>query len=98
MGEDLTINTNSDFDFNDVVFDVTWGKGNEEATIVLKAAGGQLPIYIVRDDDELEIHALFANANPGSQITHTDMINTTTGLHNEYKCPQITLKKSNTEG
>ena len=97
MGEDLTINTNSDFDFNDVVFDVTWGKGNEEATIVLKAAGGQLPIYIVRDDDELEIHALFANANPGSQITHTDMINTTTGLHNEYKCPQITLKKSNND-
>lgn len=97
MGEDLTINTNSDFDFNDVVFDVTWGKGNEEATIVLKAAGGQLPIYIVRDDDELEIHALFANANPGSQITHKDMINTTTGLHNEYKCPQITLKKSNND-
>ena len=97
MGEDLTINTNSDFDFNDIVFDVTWGKGNEEATIVLKAAGGQLPIYIVRDDDELEIHALFANANPGSQITHKDMINTTTGLHNEYKCPQITLKKSNND-
>ena len=85
MGEDLTINTNSDFDFNDVVFDVTWGKGNKEATIVLKAAGGELPIYIVRDDDELEIHALFANANPGSGITQKTMINTTTGLHNEYK-------------
>ena len=97
MGEDLTINTNSDFDFNDVVFDVTWGKGNEEATIVLKAAGGELPIYIVRDDDELEIHALFANANPGSGITQKTMINTATGLHNEYKCPQITLKKSNND-
>ena len=98
IGEDLTINTNSDFDFNDIVFDVTWGKGNEEATIVLKAAGGQLPIYIVRDDDELEIHALFANANPGSGITQKTMINTTTGLHNEYKkCPQITLKKSNND-
>lgn len=97
MGEDLTINTNSDFDFNDIVFDVTWGKGNEEATIVLKAAGGELPIYIVRDDDELEIHALFASANPGSQITQKTMINTTTGLHNEYKCPQIILKKSNND-
>ena len=97
MGEDLTINTNSDFDFNDIVFDVTWGKGNEEATIVLKAAGGELPIYIVRDDDELEIHALFASANPGSGITQKTMINTTTGLHNEYKCPQITLKKSNND-
>ena len=93
----MTINTNSDFDFNDVVFDVTWGKGNEEATIVLKAAGGELPIYIVRDDDELEIHALFANANPGSGITQKTMINTTTGLHKEYKCPQITLKKSNND-
>ena len=97
MGEDLTINTNSDFDFNDIVFDVTWGKGNEEATIVLKAAGGQLPIYIVRDDDELEIHALFANANPGSQITHETIMNTDAGLHNQYKCPQITLKKSNND-
>lgn len=97
MGEDLTINTNSDFDFNDVVFDVTWGKGNEEATIVLKAAGGELPIYIVRDDDELEIHALFANANPGSGITQKTMINTAAGHHNDYKCPQITLKKSNND-
>lgn len=97
MGEDLTINTNSDFDFNDIVFDVTWGKGNEEATIVLKAAGGELPIYIVRDDDELEIHALFASANQGRGITQKTMINTTTGLHNEYKCPQITLKKSNND-
>ena len=97
IGEDLTINTNSDFDFNDIVFDVTWGKGNEEATIVLKAAGGQLPIYIVRDDDDLEIHKLFKDANPGSQITLKTMINTATGLHNEYKCPQITLKKSNND-
>ena len=95
MGEDLTINTNSDFDFNDVVFDVTWGKGNKEATIVLKAAGGELPIYIVRDDDDLEIHALFANANPGSGITQKTMINTAAGHHNDYKCPQITLKESN---
>ena len=97
MGEDLTINTNSDFDFNDVVFDVTWGKGNEEATIVLKAAGGELPIYIVRDDDDLEIHTLFANANPGSGITQKTMINTAAGHHNDYKCPQITLKKSNND-
>ena len=97
MGEDLTINTNSDFDFNDVVFDVTWGKGNKEATIVLKAAGGELPIYIVRDDDELEIHALFANANPGSGITQKTMINTAAGHHNDYKCPQITLKYSNND-
>ena len=97
IGEDLTINSNSDFDFNDIVFDVTWGKGKEEATIVLKAAGGELPIYIVRDDDDLEIHALFANANPGSGITQKTMINTATGLHNEYKCPQITLKKSNND-
>lgn len=95
MGEDLTINTNSDFDFNDVVFDVTWGKGNKEATIVLKAAGGELPIYIVRDDDDLEIHKLFKDANPGSQITLKTMINTAAGHHNDYKCPQITLKESN---
>jgi len=98
IGEDLTVgDRNTDFDFNDVVFDVTWGKGNEEATIVLKAAGGQLPIYIVRDADDLEIHALFANANPGSGITQKTMINTATGLHKEYKCPQITLKKSNND-
>ena len=42
IAEDLTVGENSDFDFNDVVFDVI----DNGATIRLRAAGGELPLYV----------------------------------------------------
>ena len=50
-----------DFDFNDVVFDVTfiWDNGQQKADITLQAAGGTLPLYIGEVNDAYEVHNLF---------------------------------------
>ena len=63
MAEDLTVATNSDWDFNDVVFD--WAIKDGKAYIELLAAGGTLPIRIggFRSDNtsepvgSIEIHS-----------------------------------------
>ena len=61
IAEDLTVGENSDFDFNDVVFDVYWSGG--VTTIRLLAAGGELPLYIGSVDDAHEVHKLFGFPN-----------------------------------
>ena len=60
IAEDLSASEGSDFDFNDVVFDVkyeypVWNK----TTIILQAAGGKLPLCIGVLDDDDEVHKLF---------------------------------------
>ena len=60
IAEDLTVGENSDFDFNDVVFDVF-----EDGKILVRACGGTLPLTVASQ----EVHALFG------QSTST-MINT----------------------
>jgi hypothetical protein len=69
MAEDLTADQASDFDFNDIVFDVAYTVGNNYATVTLKAAGGTLPLIIGYDepsDDEdyteYEVHHRFGEA------------------------------------
>ena len=58
IGEDLTVNNaNLDFDFNDIVLDVTLTKTG--ADCVLQAAGAELPIAINGEYDKLEVHKLF---------------------------------------
>ena len=66
IAEDLTVGENSDFDFNDVVFDVI----NNGTTIRLRAAGGELPLYVAGK----EVHDEFAKKYPG--ITRTTLVNT----------------------
>lgn len=61
IAEDLTVGENSDFDFNDVVFDVYWIDGATK--IRLQAAGGELPLYIGSVDDAHEVHKLFGFPN-----------------------------------
>ena len=56
IAEDLSASENTDFDFNDVVLDVTLTE--DGADCVLQAAGGQLPIRI-NYDDNYEVHKLF---------------------------------------
>ena len=108
IGEDLTVNQRSDFDFNDIVFDVFWTHtpGSVEKQIVkvkILAAGGELPIYIGNGDNALEIHELFGAENPTRNITVKTMMNTTNGNHyyenpdgsinsNAYKCPVVLLE------
>lgn len=55
IAEDLTVGENSDFDFNDVVFDVI----DYGATIRLRAAGGELPLYV----NGHEVHKEFGFTN-----------------------------------
>lgn len=69
IAEDLSIDQHTDFDFNDVVFDVrryTSGEKSGQAEIILRAAGGTLPLYVYGQ----EVHAAF-----GATDTKT-MINT----------------------
>lgn len=69
MAEDLTITASgaqSDFDFNDVVFDVKY-VSSTKALVKVRAAGGIYPIRIAGRDDK-EIHALLGG---GMTMTNT---------------------------
>ena len=59
IAEDLSASENTDFDFNDIVLDVTLTK--DGADCVLQAAGGQLPIRINGENGGklLEVHEMF---------------------------------------
>ena len=59
MAEDLSANDASDFDFNDVVFDVYYGDAGK-AYVQVVAAGGTLPLYIYKNETEkVEVHSLY---------------------------------------
>ena len=68
IAEDLSATEASDFDFNDIVLDVTYGS---PATVKLVAAGGTLPLCI-NMDEELEVHKLFG-------VELSEMVNTGKG-------------------
>ena len=59
---------NSDFDFNDVVFDVTFDYPAGKTTITLLAAGGTLPLYVGGQ----EVHEMFG-------VSTKTMVNTGAG-------------------
>jgi len=61
MAEDLSATEASDFDFNDVVFDVFFAEaGATETKILVRAAGGTLPLRIkVSDTEWQEVHGLW---------------------------------------
>ena len=56
IAEDLTAEESSDFDFNDVVFDYKYTSTGVD--IVLRAAGGTLPLRLA-GNDAYEVHKLF---------------------------------------
>ena len=62
IAEDLTVGENSDFDFNDVVFDV-FQNGN----LIIRAIGGELPLYIGTGsvEDATEVHLACIGTLPG---------------------------------
>ena len=62
--EDLMANASSDFDFNDVVFDVNYTENVNKTFITIKAAGGTIPLYIEGN----EVHKLFQDAYPDAGI------------------------------
>ena len=100
IAEDLSVKERSDFDFNDVVFDVYWthtpgSSDNQTVKIIVRAAGGELPIFIGNIDNALEIHNLFANVNDESRhITGKTMMNTYAGQHTSYTCPEVLVESN----
>ena len=111
IGEDLTVNdANSDFDFNDIVFDVIRNKTTGKVSVKFLAAGGELPIYIGPDDNSAwELHGLFADkekevaekeGKTARNITTKTMMNTAKDKQNgnvirdAYKCPEKELPDS----
>ena len=79
MAEDLSTNENSDFDFNDVVFDVKY-VSSTVAKVKVRAAGGIYPIRIAGNDN-YEIHTLLH----GSMT----MLNTYAGHHDDLTAEVI---------
>jgi hypothetical protein len=87
---DQSLNENSDFDFNDVVFDVTW-KSENEVEIEILAAGGTLPLTVGWDGTtgnyrDYEVHNLLGysetmiintNSNVGSHIDNVPSVKRT---------------------
>ena len=84
FAEDLSASTGSDFDFNDVVFDVYYTTGQTKIEIL--AAGGTLPLRVAGK----EVHEAFAEVNSALNITTSTMINTGAGVEAEVN-PVIIL-------
>ena len=70
IAEDLSADGDTDFDFNDVVFTVTYTSATT-ATVTLYAAGGTLPLKVAGQ----EVHAKFGYAEPNEKGLYK-MINT----------------------
>lgn len=83
--EDLTAATGTDFDFNDVVFNLKYTEGVNKTFVTVYAAGGTLPLYL----QGKEVHQLFKEANPDKNITVKTMINT--GIGDELAPVSFTL-------
>lgn len=58
IAEDLTVDESGDFDFNDVVFDIILKEPAGKTTIILRAAGGTLPLKVAGR----EVHEAFGVA------------------------------------
>ena len=73
IAEDLSASEASDFDFNDVVFDVVKAEGGK-TTLRLICAGGVLPLRVMGN----EVHGLFGQASPNEKGEY-QMYNTGAG-------------------
>lgn len=86
IAEDLNVDSNSDFDFNDVVFDVTW-VSESKVKIKLLAAGGTLPLTVGWNGEgenwrEYEVHYLLGYSDAAMINTHANV-----GMHYDGVAP-----------
>ena len=86
IAEDLNVDSNSDFDFNDVVFDVTW-VSESKVKIKLLAAGGTLPLTVGWNGEgenwrEYEVHYLLGYTDAAMINTHANV-----GIHYDGVAP-----------
>ena len=91
IAEDLSASEASDFDFNDVVFDVVKAEGGR-TTLKLICAGGVLPLKVMG----IEVHGLFGETTPNEKGEYK-MYNTGSGpnvepvtfeVNGEYTTPE----------
>ena len=91
IAEDLSASEASDFDFNDVVFDVVKAEGGK-TTLKLICAGGVLPLKVMG----VEVHGVFGETTPNAQGQYK-MYNTGAGptvpettftVEGEYTTPE----------
>lgn len=84
MAEDLSASDDTDFDFNDIVFDVYYGAAGT-AKIEVLAAGGTLPLRIKTgagntDADFEEVHGMFGQNTNIMINTNASYANSKSGL------------------
>ena len=96
IAEDLTVEENGDFDFNDVVFDVAHQDG--KTIVILQAAGGTLPLYV----EDYEVHKAFGvgtnvMVNTGAGATKDPVVLEFNGII-EPKDVHVYVEKVNTDG
>ena len=98
IGEDLTVDEHSDFDFNDVVFDIVSDTKNNKTKLILRAAGGTYPLYISHKKTTIEIHEAFGvdtdvMVNTGGNSVTKDPveIETNWNVPNESSAHKITI-------
>lgn len=107
IAEDLSANQPTDFDFNDVVFDVRINSNKTKAQIKLKAAGGTLPLTVGWTGEagtsyaEFEVHNLYGVPTNVMVNTHAkngidgkaDVIKTLKGTFNSANDVKIKVQK-----
>lgn len=97
---DQSLNENSDFDFNDVVFDVTW-VSDSEVDVEILAAGGTLPLTVGWDGvDEskyrdFEVHNLLGYSETMIINTHSSVGNHIDGVPSKHLTLNGTFSKDN---
>lgn len=105
--EDLSVQTRTDFDFNDAVFDVRINSTKTKAQIKLKAAGGTLPLTIGWTGDagtnyeEYEVHNMYnvatnvmVNTNARNGVDgKADVTKTLTGTFNSANDVKVMVQK-----
>lgn len=94
IAEDLSATQASDFDFNDVVLDVTFAKNGNPAKVMLVAAGGTLELKVgsTNGADGVEVHdallgaenakkgSLYKMVSPGGDVWPVDAVDITNYL------------------
>lgn len=105
--EDLSVQTRTDFDFNDAVFDVRIDETKTKAQIKLLAAGGTLPLTIGWNGEpgtnyaDYEVHNLYNVATNVMVNTHAkngvdgkaEVVRTLTGTFNSANDVKVKVQK-----
>jgi len=107
IAEDLSVTQRTDFDFNDVVFDVRINSSKTKAQIKLKAAGGTLPLTVGWTGAagtsymEYEVHNMYNVPTNVMVNTHAkngvdgkaDVVKTLRGTFNSYNDIKVMVQK-----